>query len=398
MTPPALQVHDICDYICDFLQSQTDLRACSLISPVFTSAAQYHLFREINLTPVEWQSFKPDGITRTVTSESDVAKLSRRLGALLAKSPHLIRFIRRLRISFEHDVLVHLSRVPFTHVGTILLRAPMSDRPQHSASSLAAPLIALPSVRRLKLSSIVFEDMNSLRRLFHLCTSSFDRVLLDDVDLSNSLGASSARCTEGSGDGQHVMLKAVEISGYSPSREPPGWLVHPLCPFNFSKLADLGIWSRTSPDIIDLMRSARLSLHTLRIDALEATPDFKLTEFPALKKLDVFGGFGNATAAAGLLASVSDTRLRLEKLNLRLVVMRTLDDESLLRLDTIVASGLHLPALRSVHVLVTRVSYSGVDAAQFVKLMEGVRALFPRLDTRGYLRVSYFIEGVRTEI
>ncbi|KAJ6574309.1 hypothetical protein B0H19DRAFT_1124166 [Mycena capillaripes] len=48
--PPALEIQEICDYICDFLhESPADLRACSLVSPLFTSSAQHHLFHVIGV-------------------------------------------------------------------------------------------------------------------------------------------------------------------------------------------------------------------------------------------------------------------------------------------------------------------------------------------------------------
>ncbi|KAJ6556043.1 hypothetical protein B0H19DRAFT_1151833 [Mycena capillaripes] len=89
----ALEVQEICDHICDFVDDSRDqLGACSLISPFFTSAAQRHIFRQIS-------------ITRPSTGGSDVARLSRRLRAVLRESPHLLRFIRCLTVSFEQTVL-----------------------------------------------------------------------------------------------------------------------------------------------------------------------------------------------------------------------------------------------------------------------------------------------------
>jgi hypothetical protein len=110
MTPLALQVQEICDYVCDFLHdSRTDLYACSLISHIFISSAQHHIFCEIDLTGPEGETL---GRARLG---------SRRLCTVLMESPHLIRFIRRLRIAFERDVLTHLARVQFTHVEASLL-------------------------------------------------------------------------------------------------------------------------------------------------------------------------------------------------------------------------------------------------------------------------------------
>lgn len=122
-TPPALEVQEICDYICNFLhQSPTDLRASSLVSPMFTSSAQHHLFHVMDLTSGGWY-----------TSQSTRAT---RLCRILHNSPHLIRFIRRLSINFEQDGLV-LVQVHLTHVETIVLGTSLTTCPPNSALHLA---------------------------------------------------------------------------------------------------------------------------------------------------------------------------------------------------------------------------------------------------------------------
>lgn len=189
---------------------------------------------------------------------------SRRLCTVLMESPHLIRFIRRLRFAFERDVLTHLARVQFTHVEAILLRAPTSSgRLSTSISSLASALVALPSVRKITLISTIFGDMASLCVLFDQRTLPFDFMLLDDVDVANYRILSSA---EGDGTRKHLLVKAFEIGGGAPIQDPC-WLVHQPCPLDFSALTGLAIWRHTSPGIIEIMNSAQSSLHTLRIAA-----------------------------------------------------------------------------------------------------------------------------------
>ncbi|KAJ7912683.1 hypothetical protein B0H13DRAFT_2327036 [Mycena leptocephala] len=374
MTFPALEVQEICDYICDFLhESPADLRAISLVSLVFTSSAQHHLFHVMDLTSGGWYTSQTTRATR--------------MCRILHNSPHLIRFIRRLSINFEQDGLIQLAQVHLTHVETIVLGTSRTQCPPKIALSLAAPLIAAPSVRSIQLLSIVFQDLDSLCTLFHQRTSFFDQISLDNVDVVDRTPA--ILIAEGSRTLQKIMVKGFEIQQ---SRDP-GWLVHPLCPFDLSTLTDIGIWCATSPGIITIMDSARSSLHSLRIDARKATSDFALAEFLALRSLDIFSGFGGATHVANLLASVSvgsTAQLPLEHLTIRVTFLGTLDDESFLRLDAAIAR-LRAPQLRNVHLLVSKsgIPWRGVSSARFVVMVRGLRALFPHSNARGCLALSY---------
>ncbi|KAJ7856032.1 hypothetical protein B0H13DRAFT_1902818 [Mycena leptocephala] len=366
MTFPALEVQEICDYICDFLhESPADLRAISLVSLVFTSSAQHHLFHVMDLTSGGWYTSQATRATR--------------MCRILHNSPHLIRFIRRLSINFEQDGLVQLAQVHLTHVETIVLGTSRTQCPPKSALSLAAPLIAAPS------------DLDSLCTLFHQRTSFFDQISLDNVDVVDRTPA--ILIAEGSRTLQKIMVKGFEIQQ---SRDS-GWLVHPLCPFDLSTLIDISIWCATSPGIITIMDSARSSLHSLRIDARKATSDFALAEFPALRSLDIFSGFGGATHVANLLASVSvgsTAQLPLEHLTIRVTFLGTLDDESFLRLDAAIAR-LRAPQLRNVHLLVSKsgIPWRGVSSARFVVMVRGLRALFPHSNARGCLALSYIDGG-----
>ncbi|KAJ6574308.1 hypothetical protein B0H19DRAFT_1254018 [Mycena capillaripes] len=305
---------------------------------------------------------------------SQAARVTR-LCKILDHSPHLIHFIRRLIIGFEEDVLIQLAKAHLTHVETIVLGSDLKKCPPNSALSLAAPLIAAPSVRSLRLLSIIFQDLDGLCTLFHQRTSCFDRISVDNVDVIDRTPAKPI--AKGSGPLQKIMVNGFEIQQ---SRDPR-WLVHPLCPFDLSTLTDISIWCATSPGITAMMHSARSSLHTLRIDAREVTSEFALAELLALRRLEVFSGFGGAAAAAALLASISvgsTAQLLLEDLTIRIAFLGTLDDESFLRLDAAIAR-LRAPQLRNVHLLVSKtgIPWRGVSSARFFVMVQGLRALLP---------------------
>ncbi|KAJ6451925.1 hypothetical protein C8R45DRAFT_87642 [Mycena sanguinolenta] len=398
MAPPALEVQDICDYICDFLHdSPTALRVCALVSSALVSSAQRHLFHEIDLT----RTTAPT--TSTVDHGSAASSLiaaSSRLHTILAESPHLARFIRHLRIDLEPDVLAYLTQVPLANLESIVLRAPTPrTRPlPNTVFDLAAPLVALPSVQKIKLVSVVFEGIESLHALFHQRSriSSFNLISLENIEIP--AWVPTGRITEGHETLPQIMVEALELSSGAQLREP-GWLIDHVCPLNFSALVEINIWCRTSPSVLALMRSARSSLHTLRIDARDATHAFRLADFLALRKLDVFGGFGGAKPATALLASAGTAELRLAEISIRIAVLGTLDNESLRRLDTTIA-GLKCAQLRSVHVSVSRtaVSWSGMPSAEFVARMQELRGLFSLLNARGYLGLSYIDDDIRSDV
>ncbi|KAJ7347513.1 hypothetical protein DFH08DRAFT_1080441 [Mycena albidolilacea] len=389
-TPSALEAQEICDYICDFLHgSPTALTACSLVSTVFTSSAQRHLFDHIDLT-----DGTPDhpqlGGPVMLRAGSNVVRASNRLRVVLEESPHLIRFIRCLKISFDEEVLAHFTQVPLTHVETIVLRAPSQHHPHpNTVSSLAAPLIALPSVRNLKLILITFEHMESLRILTRQRTSLFSQMSLHYVDvlqwppMESIAGALQ----------QHIVVKELDMIGHQ--YKDSAWLIHPLSPFNFSTLERFNIQSLVMPSIVALMRLPGSTLHTLGIDAHEATTLFRLDDFIWLKDLDILGSINTVYRAAALLESAGSAELRLEHIIVRVCIMGLLDQDSLSRADDAIAD-MNSPHLRGVEfqMSMTTGPRSGLSSERFVRMVKGVREMLPRLNARGYLRVSCVYDGM----
>lgn len=127
---------------------------------------------------------------------------------------------------------------------------------------------------------------------------------------------------------------------------------------------------------------------------VEATPDFRLADFPGLSTVDIFCGFatGRAWEAAALLGSVGASN-RIEDLHIGVSVIGTLDDDSLRHLDSTL-SALPMPALRTVHVSISGglpgwAWMSPADADEWIARMSTLRLLLPKLDARGYLRLSH---------
>ncbi|KAJ7676977.1 hypothetical protein DFH06DRAFT_1122261 [Mycena polygramma] len=343
MTPPALQVQEICDHIVDFLrESHRYLKVCALISPVFTSSAQRQIFREINLVV---SSYIPP-------SKREIVRRGSRLHALLVESPHLLQFIRCLSVVFDPDVLRCLAGVQFANLEAVVLSGPLASFPRRGISSLAAPLLAMPSVRRVKLTSILFDDITIMCTLLHQRTTPLDSLSMEYVDVHTSPKARTVSMPE---------QKLVTIKAFQINLRDHAWLTHPRCPLDVRSLGELVLGHDYSSGLVDLLT------------------------------LDVFAGFGKTTAAVDFFLAIAQEpfQFQLQHIRIRVAVFKTLDVNSLCRLDAALAD-LHFP-LRTVNVLVTPMGNGagGLSSDELALLMGRVRVLLPRLDAGVNLRLSY---------
>jgi hypothetical protein len=160
--PAALKVQEIRNYICDFLcESPTDLCICSLVSPMFTSSPQHHLFHTVDLT---------NGWCWAACATC--------LCRILDHSPHLICFIHRLIINFKEDALGQLAQAHLIHVETIVLALPPK-------------LVSCRQTRQYKLiwylnvlkSVIKHRGLIRVRSCYIICTAS--SVLFDILCIQN---------------------------------------------------------------------------------------------------------------------------------------------------------------------------------------------------------------------
>ncbi|KAJ6572468.1 hypothetical protein DFH09DRAFT_1312757 [Mycena vulgaris] len=204
-----LQVQRICDYIIDFLhESPTDLKSCALVSQTFTSPAQHHLSREINLETA-WDSLD---------------------------TPTPCGLVRHLGISFDVAILAEIANIQFTHVDTLLLYGEMDPHQLARIISPVANLIGLPTLRMLKLWRITL-NMDNLQAMFGNRAGSPPALIsLDDVTLHS---LRSPRAPLADPRVPRVALTGMELSALSPLhpiRQDLGWLLHPLFPFDVSRL------------------------------------------------------------------------------------------------------------------------------------------------------------------
>ncbi|KAJ7495408.1 hypothetical protein FB451DRAFT_1214051, partial [Mycena latifolia] len=215
---------ELVDHIIDFLSdSSTDLKACALVSHTFVYAAQSHIFNEISIgfgasTPAQFHS------------------LWSRLQATLHVSPHLVQHIRRLRLQprrISPETLSAICNFPFTHLQTLLC-ANFNLLP---ASAIALQqLFSLPSLRSVEIVCRVGQPSDFLQiwdrfspnvthldlTCYHITTEAFHVV--------------PHHCTA------PIRLNSLRIAAAEGVRD---WVNHPLCPFDFSSVTGLSVFTCT---------------------------------------------------------------------------------------------------------------------------------------------------------
>lgn len=261
----ALDVQELCDLIAGFLQeSKWDLRACSLLSPSFTSAAQRYLFTDIifNRGTLDINDFSR-------LERYDEGKACRRLCAVLKSSPHLIPFIRRIRASLEPGVLKPLAKFDFPNLHDIVFHRRKGGAASEETITLAAQLIGLPSIRRVGLLSPMFNGMQDFIRLFEKHAPALDSIFLDKVLLNETNTDENTRVNPL--PSSRVRVRKLRWDLNNRYAAP---VFHPFLPLDLSAVVDLDLGGLLSPDIRQLVKVNRGSLRRLTLDARTSTsPD-----------------------------------------------------------------------------------------------------------------------------
>ncbi|KAJ7694348.1 hypothetical protein B0H17DRAFT_1199219 [Mycena rosella] len=178
-----LQIQELCDYIAHFLDgSCTDLKSCALVSPRLSSAAQRWLFRDVTLlrgcasidSPYPHHQRNSDG----------EAAACRRFCSVLAASPHLLPFVRRLRVTFSHEAAVkQLSVVKFPNLAEVVFDRGLGACATQASLTAMADIIRLPSIRRVGLLQPTFQKLRDFSRLFAACTPHFESLYIHSLEV-----------------------------------------------------------------------------------------------------------------------------------------------------------------------------------------------------------------------
>ncbi|KAF7354082.1 hypothetical protein MVEN_01095600 [Mycena venus] len=284
MNSSVLNVQELCDQVASFLQeSKWDLRACSLVSPALTSAAQRHLFSDIIFNR---GSLDIDDIS--LLERYDEVKVCGRFCAVLKTSPHLIPYVRRMRISLESGVLKLLTKFEFPNLHDVVFHRRRGGAASEEVIALAAQLIGAPSIRRVGLVSPIFDTLHDMSGLFDKHTPALDSIFLYNITFNKTIAEAGDPPSMKS---PRVSVKTLRWGLHQ--QLDPAMMLDPAFPLNFSALVELDFGAQLTPVMQKLVERARCSIRRLSLDAQHvanddyassAQPTF-LAQLPALTHL-----------------------------------------------------------------------------------------------------------------
>ncbi|KAJ7676678.1 hypothetical protein DFH06DRAFT_1428360 [Mycena polygramma] len=323
----ALKIQELCDHIAYFLQeSKRDLRACSVVSPAFTSAAQRHLFREII---VNRGTLYIDDVS--MLGRYDEPQVTIRLCAVLKASPHLLPFIRRMRLSLEVAVLKPLSQLEFPNLCNVVFHRRRGGAIDEETISLAAKLIGAQAITRVGLIATLFNNMHDMGRLFERHTPALQSIYLHDLTVKKTVVEGERMVSTAS----RAQIKTLQWAWQYLSESKTVYVLDPLFPFDLSALTTLSFGPHLSPPIDELVNNARHTLTHLAVDAQDlgsprssnSQPRF-LAQLPALTDLTIVSPGHELADAETLLASLPSQH-RLRSLTLQIKKVCQLNEEQM---------------------------------------------------------------------
>ncbi|KAJ7795229.1 hypothetical protein B0H14DRAFT_2920477, partial [Mycena olivaceomarginata] len=212
VTPTGLQIPELLDHIIGFLcDDRPALRTCALSSRMLT-LAQRQLF--------SWITFAAPSHKNYISP--------RRLRTILADSPHLTQFIRRIELHLNHESNAELATFGLTYVADIMVYGLARSRPDIHQPTVAAAcrLIGLDSVHRVQVMGR-FRDMS--------CTPHLQEVVFEACWLEQSLEANATLTWPNTVRTQLARLKLLG------SDRAMAWLVDEDCPLDVSELTEVNV-------------------------------------------------------------------------------------------------------------------------------------------------------------
>ncbi|KAJ7673635.1 hypothetical protein DFH06DRAFT_1292541, partial [Mycena polygramma] len=256
-------VQELVDYIVHFLRdSRDDLKTCALVCRSWLSPAQSHLFRKITALVVH----------------NDPKRWSRVLNA----SPHLIRHIRRLQLSFTTDKgsasrVSEICNFPFTHLQWVGISY-IGDLSVPNVRALQK-LFSLATLHQVAFMTEVGKPVN-LREIFRRCSAT-----IQHLDIGGAAFFPSSPPPHISGSMARVTLTALRIRDIG-TTTLNGGLLAGLHPFAVSSLKALAVRGAPTVEWLSLSRVMN-SIEVLNIDVVTDHIDFDLSAFPQLSLLRI---------------------------------------------------------------------------------------------------------------
>ncbi|KAJ7141941.1 hypothetical protein C8R43DRAFT_586180 [Mycena crocata] len=272
--PTCLPVQELWDHIISFLAaSREDLLACSSVCWSLAPASQSHLFSEIVFLPAVANGAFGEDTTRILKYDEVAACL--RLCRILRESPHLIHYIRCIKVHLDPRILTPLTAIGLSNLREIYLRKPDYEPATDGLAQLAQRLLGLPTVERVR----VWAPPQS--------TSFFDALFAGG---STQLKAIHIFCM--------ALLGSTEVVRPVAQRSPitdlrldmslnmGDWFVQPGCPLDFSGLRNVYLHDCMKPSLLAILHRARHTIQHLRLSAMDIV-NLDLNAFPALTQLTI---------------------------------------------------------------------------------------------------------------
>ncbi|KAJ6525915.1 hypothetical protein DFH09DRAFT_1188182 [Mycena vulgaris] len=250
MDPDHIQIpQELVNHIIDFLDdTPTDLKACALVSHAFVYEAQSHIFKEL--------SFGDYG-----TSINKTTPLWSRCQETLHTSPHLVQHIHRLTIHPRPISLETVSAIcnfPFTHLKEVYICHFILSP---SFAIALQQLFSLPTLRFVSLEGW-YGDPSTFMQIWERCAPGIKHLGL----------RFSPTSTEAFQPTSHRWPAPIRLDSLRVIRVIDrgigmrDWMDHAFCPFDFSGLRVLSIYSLT-----EVLRWSKVAPCLRTLEALDFT-------------------------------------------------------------------------------------------------------------------------------
>ncbi|KAJ6586377.1 hypothetical protein DFH09DRAFT_1359718 [Mycena vulgaris] len=280
--PSIFLAYELSDMVIDFLHANpAALVSCALVCSEWSPAAQFHLFRDVRLSP----ALDRYRACRTLpTSELTHQAISRcaKFCAALRSSPRLIPLVRTLTVDACCEVRAELITVPFTHLHTLALfysqkyvkHDAQFDRGLLFLHHLVA-LLALPSLTRVEFPA----DKNFLTSAVLYPCKNLKTLVLENADI---VQMPLAGVVHPAGT---CRPRIESLTMWSSLIRQGGWLFPAsTAVFEFSRLRHLDLWTVPFYGDWEFVRSFSQTIEHLAFDLLSSGVNLAL--LPKLHHLE----------------------------------------------------------------------------------------------------------------
>ncbi|KAK6980935.1 hypothetical protein R3P38DRAFT_3465532 [Favolaschia claudopus] len=212
MPAPCLPVLELWDHIIDLTPADAQ-KAMSLACRSFVPPAQRNLFREISIHDDAW--VWQEGSCRMISGALTGLQLATRLASLLSSAPHLLTYIRELKLDSRHEeCYTILAAIPWSNLRALFLQTVVQIRgPAGDAISI---LMRTPSLRSLEIRPSKYGSgarqgaaSEWIEHIVHSCSSHIESLKLFGCFLTDAI--TTSRHIQGPGTRPRAKIQHLSI-------------------------------------------------------------------------------------------------------------------------------------------------------------------------------------------